>query len=376
MSYNEDTANNIEFQLQSYTISDADLSNFELIKIKNYIQFIGSDIDFQLNIYNSPSADKVNFNLDKVKRDLKPFANLILTDYVSPSSNNVDFQLSKIKKDKNEIVTKLKGSIVTTLDISSKIIPNYTIDKSNQKIYLLDNNLEIIAELDNLEYFNWTRRWRKHDSFELKINRHKDNAKKITIGKYIAVKRGDITRGGKIQHRELEVSSEGKDKEIWVFAGKSGDGIFDKRIAVDGTQKDNGYDDQTGPAESVMKHYVDVNVVNPEDSDRKFSKLEIAKDKARGPEVTFRGRFQKISEIMESLSLTSGLGWDIALDLINKKFIFKIRKGEDKSNVILSPKFDNVKLLGFRESEFESENVVYVGGQGEGAERQVIEVRK
>ena len=330
-----------------------------------------AELNSNINVYFNLSAS-ASTSTDSI---IEVFNPLNINKASVASSTNINSILDR--------VTSLAGSSTfsfTTEDISAytlfKIIPPYTNDGSNQTIYLLDSNLNIIAQLDDLEYFNWTRRWRKHDSFEFKINRYKNNAKKITIGNYIALKRGDIVRGGKIQHRELEVSNDGKNNEVWKFAGKSGNGILSKRIAVNGTQEGEGYDSIEAPAETVMKHYIDVNVVNPSDSERVFDKLVVAKDKKRGPTTNFRARFQEISEILESVSLTSGLGWDMRLDLNNKKFVFRVLESQDRSNITLSTKFDNVKMLGFRESEFESENVVYVGGQGEGANREIVKVEK
>ena len=282
-------------------------------------------------------------------------------------------------------VSNLSGSSVFNLTVDDaysysvfKIIPQYSVD--NQTIYLLDPELNIVAELDNLEYFNWTRRWRNHDSFEFKIS--KDKLDLITIGNYIALKRGDIIRGGKIQHRELEIEN---DQQLWTFAGKSGNGILDKRLAVNGTgvnddtnnnDTNDGYDEISGAAETVMKYYIENNITDPQDLERKFDKLRIEQDLQRGNNVSYRARFEELSEILEKISYTSGLGWDIKLDLNNQEFVFQVLESQEQTEVILSTKFDNVTMLSFRESEFENENVVYVGGEGEGSERQIVEVQK
>jgi len=243
-------------------------------------------------------------------------------------------------------------------------------------ITLLDENLNHIASLQDYEYFLWNRRYRGVDSFELHMNRHKKYADLLQIHRYIAYDDGETVRGGKIEYRELQLNEDGKISENWIIAGKSFSSVFDKRIAFHNTAIGDGYDDQTDEAESLMRHYVNVNIISPDDTDRQVELLELETDQERGDILSFRGRFQKISEILNSLSLASGLGWDVQLDLSTKKFKFVILEGASKTGIRFSPDYDTVRLVGFRQSRFEYESVIMVGGAGEGNARTVEVVER
>lgn len=84
---------------------------------------------------------------------------------------------------------------------------------------------------------------------------------------------------------------------------------------------------------------------------------------------------------MSTLSLASGLGWDVTLDLVNKRWVFDIVEGRQliagqnvNPPVIFSPQFESLKSLQYAQSELNYKNVAIVAGQGEGVERRVIEV--
>ena len=76
-----------------------------------------------------------------------------------------------------------------------------------------------------------------------------------------------------------------------------------------------------------MKHYVEANCVNPADTKRKIERLKIAPLKSRGIKTQYQTRFKNLAEELEKLSLISGLGWDVYLDLKNKEFVFDVFEG-------------------------------------------------
>lgn len=141
------------------------------------------------------------------------------------------------------------------------------------------------------------------------------------------------------------------------------------------------YDNKSGNAETVMKNYVNQNLVNPVDSRRKIPQLVIVPDKQRGIHMTYASRFKNTAEEMRTLSLTSGLGWDVTLDIANKQWVFDVVEGRNLTAgqpvnppVIFSTQFESLKSLHYTQSELNYKNVAIVAGQGEGVERRVIEV--
>lgn len=126
-------------------------------------------------------------------------------------------------------------------------------------------------------------------------------------------------------------------------------------------------------AETIMKAYVEKNCRIPY--------LEIAPDLSRGNKFVFQTRYKQLDEELAKIGLASGLGWTIKLDLENKKYIFNVVEGVDRtagqdvnSRAIFSDEFDNLTGQKLTQSKSGYKNVGIVAGQGEGAERVVIEI--
>ena len=138
---------------------------------------------------------------------------------------------------------------------------------------------------------------------------------------------------------------------------------------------------RSGNVETVMKHYINTNVIIPVDGRRRIPNLVIAPNLQRGIQMAYSSRFKNLAEEMSTLSLTSGLGWDVTLDIDNKQWMFDVVEGKDLTSdqiinpsVIFSPQFESVKNMQYVQSDLNYKNVGIVAGQGEGVERRVIEV--
>lgn len=248
-------------------------------------------------------------------------------------------------------------------------------------ILIYDSGLNYIAQIDDYEYFRWTRKYRLPNDFEIRINRYKNGAEFLQLGNYLVFKKGSIYRVGRIEFKEISLDQDGKASESWKIMGYSMSGILNDRICMHEVSTGDGYDTITGASETVMKHYVDVNVVNPVDTDREVPNYVIATDQLRGPTIFGSARFQAVSEILYDLSLTSGLGYITSFDVDSKSFVFDVVEGKDRTFgngvnpvVIFSPEFDNIKSLTFRDSLMGLKNFAIVGGQGEASARTVQEV--
>lgn len=250
-------------------------------------------------------------------------------------------------------------------------------------ILIFDKALNYIAQIDDYEYLRWHRRWRKPHHFELRVNRYKNHADKLQAGYYIAVFRAGKYRAGIIEHMELGLSQDGKISEQWKIRGMSYGGQFTHRHALHKIKEGNGYDEQNDYAENVMRHYVNVNAISPVDNARILPNLRLAAHFFnRGQLIRTRARFQPLTQLLEDISLISGLGWETEFSLEERMFIFNVLEGRDLSPsqsvlppVIFSPEFGNVKLLGYRYSTLDSKTVAIIGGQGEAQSRLIAEVK-
>ncbi len=127
-------------------------------------------------------------------------------------------------------------------------------------------------------------------------------------------------------------------------------------------------------AETIMKNIVAANLTR-----KNISAITIAPNQNRGATTIFQTRYKNLAEELEKISLATGLGWDITLDLDNKTFVFDVMEGKDLTAgqtehppAIFSLEYDNIAKQTLIESRLDYANVAIVAGQGEGADREVI----
>ena len=249
-------------------------------------------------------------------------------------------------------------------------------------VTIFDSTLTAQGILEDYEYLNWNFRYRDISDFKLIINRYKSNVEYLIKGNVLALYVAGYYRAGIIESIEIGLDDKGKISENYIITGRGLKGLLAERIALNGTATGTGYDSQSAVASTAMRHYVNVNCMDATDVDRNYPLLFLEDpDPVAGGSIKYDARFQYISEIMKEISLASGLGWDIVLDPTNKKMVFTIIEGLDRSwdngvnsVVSFSPKFGNIKLITYLDSNIGSKNVAYVAGQGEANARDVDEV--
>lgn len=124
--------------------------------------------------------------------------------------------------------------------------------------------------------------------------------------------------------------------------------------------------------ETIMKTYITTQLTR-----KGITGIEVAVNQNRGTTTVFQTRYKNLASELEKLSILGGIGWDVVLDLQNKKFIFDIVEGIDRSinqsinpPAIFSTEYDNIGEQTLVESKLNYANVAIVGGQGEGALRE------
>src|SRR5699024_10576098 len=177
-----------------------------------------------------------------------------------------------------------------------------------------------------------------------------------------------------------KVDENGKQSENIVAKGTTLDGILERRITI--PPKGKSHDKINDDAETVMKHYVEKNFLNPVDSERKFPNFMIAPNRGRGEKIKWESRYKNVAEEIEKISEETGHGWEITLDFKNNAYVVDVYESNDLSRtneqgndpVFFSPEFENIQSLELTRNDSEMKNYGYVAGQGEGEERKIIEL--
>lgn len=245
-------------------------------------------------------------------------------------------------------------------------------------IRIFTPNIELLGEISNYESLFFVRSWHGIGDLEVRINRYKQYTNTLQKGNIIVVG-NDKNKAYIILHKEIELNENGKASENWLIKGLELKVVAGQRITLPPSA--TAYDNKSGNAETVMKHYVNKNIVNPVDSKRKIAQLSIIPDINRGIPVNWQSRFKNVAEEMAELSLLSNLGWSVRVDYDSQNWLFDVSEGQDLTvnqevfpPVIFSPQFDNIKNMQFVDSDLNYRNAAYIAGQGEGVERRVVEL--
>lgn len=238
------------------------------------------------------------------------------------------------------------------------------------EIYIFDRDLNFKGIIEEFSSLRYVRKYYERGEFELQCD--------LTLDALILLKRENIiyikgdVEAAYIEYINLKKDDEGK--EIIVVKGKFLTGYFDRRI-VWGTEIIND------TAENAMRQLVYHNCINPIDTNRAISNLSLGELNNFTEVVNYQVSYANLGDEIESLSTISDLGHRVKFDISNRKLIFEVYKGLDRSinqsvnpRAIFSKEFENVIAQEFTDSLNNYRNVALIGGIGEGLDRKLAVV--
>lgn len=175
----------------------------------------------------------------------------------------------------------------------------------------------------------------------------------------IITKTTDISKGFIIKTRQY---LDEKSTELEVIA-PSLNIILNDRLVL-------GQQEYSGRIENVMKSFVRVNGVNPSNPKRIIPNLQIAANRGIDIETTESAVNVPLCDFLYELCKKHDISFDILLDHTNKKFIFDVWQGVDRSieqldnpHVIFAKEFDNVLRQNYVESVADLKTTAVVLGE-------------
>lgn len=244
------------------------------------------------------------------------------------------------------------------------------------ELRLCDDDFFYIGVID-YGSFSYEERWNGRDTWEMELLRSVPIAEYVQTGRIVHYYDPAENKIRPLVIKQIDVD----DTQIKVTGNDYLGDLFGVRIALVNTQTGNGYDMQTGDAETVMRHYISANIIDAVVPARKDQLLHLAAvNLLRGQNVSVAARFQSLLEIMESCCTQGYVGWEgvVVADetqVWGWSIEFRIRLGVDRSQmqltnspIILSEEFGTAKITRFTDTLPEG-SVAVVAGQGEAAER-------
>ena len=240
-------------------------------------------------------------------------------------------------------------------------------------IYKLDDNGAFDALGEVIEYTSliWPDKYNGYAEFELYAPVTSKNKNLLKRGNYIWC-------GGDNACKIEIVTSESKDngQKTYHCKGRTLECLLTTRI-IWGT-----YNCINKHASTAMYEIVNSHCANPSDFYRKIPFLECAKDEQLGKVISFQKTGGEVYEAVENLASDSDLGFDVLFRPREKKLIFKVTEGIDRtisltsgdeSNlVIFSTDLEDILSSSYYTNDQDLKTLALVMGEGEGADRKSI----
>ena len=146
---------------------------------------------------------------------------------------------------------------------------------------------------------------------------------------------------------------------------------YPKPDSSDVTMQTQEYDVRTGPAEDVLKAYVDANIGPSASGARRVAGLTVQASSGLGSSVTGQARFQTLQELLKGLADVSGLGYTI--EQVGSALQFQVYQPVDRSgNVRLDLYNGKLTRTEYAYSQPKVTRTI-VGGDGDGTARTFLE---
>lgn len=173
----------------------------------------------------------------------------------------------------------------------------------------------------------------------------------------------------------LIIESISYDYRIITLTGKDCKAFLGYRVSeipvsdIDDAAVEN-YDAVVGKTAYCLKHYLDENVINPENVKRKMPFNEFS-DETTGIDDHYLAKFDYISDIADVLCDNAGIGWRVSGRLATRGFDFSLYVPVDRSfgqndrqRVIFSVNWRNVSGISFEHDISNQFNIVYADRDG------------
>lgn len=240
-------------------------------------------------------------------------------------------------------------------------------------VYRLDNagTFDAIGEINQFTSLMWPDKFNGHATFELWAPITQENKELI--------KKGNILWCGGDNAAIIEIiQSDVNDKgeKTYKVKGRTLEMFLTTRIIWGTYSCSNKY------SSTVMYEIVNENCVNPTKAARKIPFLECAEDEQVGKQIAYQKTGGEVYEALTTLASDADIGFCVLFRPREKKLIFKVIEGVDRSimpastfdvnPVIFSTDLEDILKSSYYTNDQDVKSVALVAGEGEGMERKKV----
>lgn len=234
-----------------------------------------------------------------------------------------------------------------------------------------DGNFDSIGEINKYTSLMWPDKFNGYATFELNAPVTRENRNLL--------KKGNILWCGGDNACIIEIiqsDTNENGQKTYKVKGRTLEMFLTTRI-IWGT-----YSCVSKYSSTAMYEIVNTQCVNPSDSLRKIPFLECAEDEQLGKVISFQKTGGEVYDAIESIATDAELGFDILFRPREKKLIFKVIEGVDRTTllmsgdtstlVIFSTDLEDILSSQYYTNDQDVKTLAYVAGEGEGSERKHV----
>lgn len=228
----------------------------------------------------------------------------------------------------------------------------------------MDRELNIIGVLSTYDTILWTSKLHEPGTFKANFLFNEKMNRLLDLGNIVY--KTDEVEAAVITKKYIKMSRYGE--ETILVQGYMTSRYLNQRIIWEKMI-------MRGTAEQIMRQMVYEQAADPLDKSRKIPRLEMEDFRGYGgEEIEKQITYDNLQEALTDLSKTSELGYRFRLDLTQRKYIFEIFQGKNRTAGTAEPciftrDFGNVYTQEYYEDSSNHRNLCLVGGMGQDEER-------
>lgn len=257
----------------------------------------------------------------------------------------------------NSWKTTHNGSIFK-IDISRDLTKN----NEEEILYIYDLDFNFLGTIDTFKSLRWTRKYFEAGEFEIVTEASSSHIELLKKDRLVI--RNNYTESGIIE--TVEYKDNGTDEDLTI-SGRFLSSVLERRIVKNTINFD-------GTSIDGMKALL-IQMSS-------FPKFEIEQTYMESQNIQFQCSYKNVYDYLIKIAKYCGIAFRIVPNIENKVFIFENWKGKDRTTqqfenerYSFSDLENNIDNISLTSSNSTKVNYALVGGEGEGADRKLVEVK-
>ncbi len=167
---------------------------------------------------------------------------------------------------------------------------------------------------------------------------------------------------------KIQLTTDAENGDYLIVSGRSLESILSRRVVHKQTTLE-------GTLADGVRKLLNDNLINPpkSESDRIITNIKIGNINQFTDDLYKQITGENLLDVFIDICTAYGLGFKLNNKRNINEFVFSLYKGADVSDVVVfSPKFGNLSKTEYSFDYSQSPNLIYVAGQGEGADRIIV----